>query len=96
MPIALKLTPGQAHDGLSAQNMFDTADGGDILLADRAYDSYALRIEMAPRAAWANIRALSCWRHIDVGGYKPSLVIRPRELMLQKDIGPIILAWHRF
>jgi transposase len=58
MPIALKLTAGQAHDGHSAQDMFDTVGEGDILLADRAYDSDALRIEMAARGAWANIRAM--------------------------------------
>ncbi len=58
MPIALKLTAGQAHDGHSAQDMFDTIGEGDILLADRAYDSDALRIEMAARGAWANIRAM--------------------------------------
>ena len=56
MPIALKLTAGQAHDGRSAQDMFDTVGKDDILLADRAYDSDALRIEMAARGAWANIR----------------------------------------
>ena len=36
MPIALKLTAGQAHDGHSAQNMFDTIGKDDILLANRA------------------------------------------------------------
>jgi transposase len=56
LPIALKLSAGQAHDGPSAQGMFDTISEGDILLADRAYDSDALRLEMAARGAWANIR----------------------------------------
>lgn len=58
LPIALKLTVGQAHDGPSAQDMFDTVDEGDVLLADRAYDSDALRIETVARGAWANIRAM--------------------------------------
>ena len=58
MPIALKLTAGQAHDGRSAQDMFDTVGKGDILLADRVYDSDALQIEMAAPSAWANIRAM--------------------------------------
>jgi transposase len=49
LPIALKLTPGQAHDGRSAADMLDTLGGGDVLLADRAYDSDALRLEMAAR-----------------------------------------------
>jgi uncharacterized protein (TIGR02118 family) len=33
LPIALKLTPGQAHDGRSAADMLDTLGGGDVLLA---------------------------------------------------------------
>lgn len=56
--IRLKLTGGQAHDGRAASDMFSTIGAGNILLADRAYDSDALRNEMAARGAWANIRAL--------------------------------------
>lgn len=56
-PIRLKLTEGQAHDGRSAADMFETVEAGHILLADRAYDSAALRNVMAERGAWANIRA---------------------------------------
>ena len=58
LPILLKLTEGQAADGRSAWDMFDSVGQGDILLADRAYDSDALRAEMAARGAWANIRAM--------------------------------------
>jgi transposase len=58
LPIALKLTPGQAHDGRSAADMLDTLGGGDVLLADRAYDSDALRLEMAARGARANIKPM--------------------------------------
>jgi transposase len=58
LPIALTLTPGQAHDGRSAADMLDTLGGGDVLLADRAYDSDALRLEMAARGAWANIKPM--------------------------------------
>lgn len=58
LPIALKLTAGQAHDGKSAQDMLGTVREGDILLADRAYDSNALRTEMAARGAWANIKPM--------------------------------------
>jgi hypothetical protein len=47
-----KLTPGQARDGRSAADMLDTLGGGDVLLADRACDSDALRLEMAARGAW--------------------------------------------
>jgi transposase len=59
LPIALKLTEGQAHDGRSAVDMFDTVRAGNVLLADRAYDSNALRDWLAERGAWANIRAMS-------------------------------------
>jgi transposase len=58
MPVTLKLTPGQAHDGRSATDMFASLCPGDVLLADRAYDSDALRAEMQARGVWANIRAM--------------------------------------
>ena len=57
-PIPLKLTEGQAHDGRSAADMFDSIQAGNILLADRAYDSDGLRLAMAERGAWANVRAM--------------------------------------
>jgi transposase len=57
-PIALKLTEGQAHDGRSAEDMFETVGAGQILLADRAYDSDALRKTLSERDAWANIRLM--------------------------------------
>ena len=57
-PIALKLTEGQAHDGRSASDMFETVRAGHILLADRAYDSDALRQTMCERGAWANIKPM--------------------------------------
>lgn len=50
-PIRLKLTEGQAHDGRSAADMLGTLEPGNILLADRAYDSDALREEMNGRGA---------------------------------------------
>jgi transposase len=58
LPIALKLTEGQAHDGRSADDMLSTLDAGQVLLADRAYDSDALRETLAERGAWANIRPM--------------------------------------
>jgi transposase len=59
LPIAIKLTEGQAHDGRSAADMFDAVQAGQILLADRAYDSNALRETMTARGAWANIRPMA-------------------------------------
>ena len=38
--------------------MFDTVGTGNILLADRAYDSNALREWLDERVAWGNIRAM--------------------------------------
>jgi len=58
LPIALKLTPRQAHDGRSAEGMLESLSAGDILLADRGYDSDALRDQMAARGAWANIKPM--------------------------------------
>lgn len=58
LPITLKLTPGQVHDGRSAADMLDTLGDGDVLLADRAYDGDALRAEIAARGAWANVRPM--------------------------------------
>jgi transposase len=58
LPILLKLTEGQAHDGRSATDMLAHMGEGQILLADRAYDSDALRQSLADRGAWANIKPM--------------------------------------
>jgi IS5 family transposase len=49
LAIALKITEGQAHDVRGAQDMIGTMRHGDVLLADRAYDSNALRQTLAAR-----------------------------------------------
>ncbi len=59
LPIRLKLTEGQAHDGRSAADLVETIEAGQILLADRAYDSDALRQSLAARGAWANVKPIS-------------------------------------
>jgi IS5 family transposase len=43
LPLVLKLTEGQAHDGRSARDMLRALGEGQTLLADRAYDSDELR-----------------------------------------------------
>ncbi len=58
LPIVLKLTEGQAHDGRSADDMLGSLVAGQILLADRAYDSDALRQTLAERGAWANVKPM--------------------------------------
>jgi transposase len=55
LPVVLKLTAGQAHDGRSAGDMLGSIGEGQVLLADRAYDSDALRAKLAERGAFANI-----------------------------------------
>jgi transposase len=58
LPITLKLTEGQAHDGRSIEDMLGTVKAGAILLADRAYDSDSLRQALESRGAWGNIRLM--------------------------------------
>jgi transposase len=58
LPILLKLTEGQAHDGRSAQDMLGSIGHGDVLLADRAYDSNALHETLAARGAKANVKPM--------------------------------------
>jgi len=70
-PIALKLSEGQAHDGKSAADMLDNVEAGQILLADRAYDSDALRQTLAERGAWANIKPMP--RRVNIPAFSPYL-----------------------
>ena len=64
LPITLKLTEGQAHDGRAACDMLGSLAAGNILLADRAYDSDALRQTLAERAAWANVKPMPNPRNV--------------------------------
>lgn len=70
-PIALKLTAGQAHDGRSATDMLGGIGTGQILLADRAYDSDALRKTLAERGAWANVKPMP--RRVNVPAFSTFL-----------------------
>ena len=54
-PIALDLTAGQAHDRQMALPMLSAMREGTIALADKAYDTNALRTAADERKAWANI-----------------------------------------
>jgi transposase len=58
LPILLKITPGQANDGRSAADMFASLGAGDVLLADRAYDSDGLRNALEERGVNANIKPM--------------------------------------
>ena len=59
LPIQIKLTEGQAHDGVSAADMMGLLGDGCMLLADRGYDSNALRETIAGQGGYANIRPKS-------------------------------------
>jgi len=58
LPVKLKLTAGQAHDGRSAEDMLDGLGAGQILLADAAYDSDALRRRMKEKGGWACVKPI--------------------------------------
>jgi len=70
-PITLKLTEGQAHDGHSATDMLDSVGAGQTLLADRAYDSDALRTTLADRGAWANVKPMP--GRVNIPAFSPYL-----------------------
>lgn len=71
LPVALKLTEGQAHDGRSAADMLSGLGAGQILIADRAYDSDLLRQTMTARGVFANIKPLA--RRLDKPAFSPFL-----------------------
>ena len=71
LPVALKLTEGQAHDGRSAADMLQGLGAGQILIADRAYDSDLLRQNMTARGVFANIKPLT--RRLDKPAFSPFL-----------------------
>lgn len=54
-PVTLRLTGGQVADCIEAEALIDRLGEGDILLADKGYDSNAIRAKAAERKAWANI-----------------------------------------
>lgn len=54
-PVRLELTPGQAGDAPVARSLLEDLAPGATLIADRAYDTNAIRDSAAKRGAWANI-----------------------------------------
>jgi len=70
-PVALKLSEGQAHDGRSANDLLDTIGASQILLADRGYDSDALRATLAGRGAWGNIKPMP--NRVNIPAFSPWL-----------------------
>ncbi|GGE86932.1 hypothetical protein GCM10011317_50040 [Niveispirillum cyanobacteriorum] len=54
-PVHLRLTAGQVADCTKADALTKDLGEGAILLADKGYDSNAIRAKAAERKAWANI-----------------------------------------
>ena len=54
-PVRLHLTAGQVADCQEAAPLIDDLGEGDILLADKGYDTDAIRAKAAEKKAWANI-----------------------------------------
>ncbi len=54
-PVTLRLTGGQVADCTQAYALTDELGEGAILLADKGYDSNAIRAKASERKAWANI-----------------------------------------
>ena len=57
LPVQLHLSEGQASDCKQADPLFDAVPEGSIFLADKAYDSDAIRETVEARGALANIPA---------------------------------------
>src|SRR5262245_21304062 len=70
-PVAVKLSEGQAHDGRNAGDLLVTSVEGQILLADRGYDSDALRAAVTRRGAWANIKPMP--NRVNIPAFSPWL-----------------------
>lgn len=58
-PVTLRLTGGQVHDSREAEALLEGVDEGTTLLADKGYDSDAIRDLLAQKKGWANIPAKS-------------------------------------
>lgn len=58
-PVVLALSAGQAHDCAMAESLLAPLGEGTTLLADKAYDTNAIRNLANIRGAWANIPAKS-------------------------------------
>lgn len=54
-PVTLRLTAGQVADCTQADTLTEGLGEGAILLADKGYDSNAIRAKAAEQKVWANI-----------------------------------------
>jgi transposase len=53
LPIVIKLSEGQAHEGRRAADTLSGLSLGQVLIADRAYDSDLLRLDVLAHAPGA-------------------------------------------
>src|SRR3546814_12617922 len=82
LPIALKLTEGQAHDGRSADDMLDGLGAGCILLGHRAYDSDAIPPPPPARGALACVKPIA--RHTVVSRQSALIPVDLRGCLITK------------
>jgi transposase len=90
--MACRSASSQAHDGRSAADLIDTLASGQILLADRAYDSDALRQSLAARGAWANAKPIS--RRTDKPAFS-AFLYRYRNLVERATSATSSIPRHR-
>jgi transposase len=79
-PVNLSLTGGQVADCSQAEALLDSIKEGGTLLADKAYDTDAIRKTAADHKIWANIPPKS--NREDVFAFSP-WVYRQRNLVEQ-------------
>lgn len=53
-PVTLRLTAGRVANCREAKALIDTLGEGDVLLADKGYDSDAIRAKAKQRKVWDN------------------------------------------
>ena len=71
LPIALKLTEGQAHDGRSAADMLDGLGAARSCSPTAPTTATRLRQTLAERGAWANVKPMP--RRANVPAFSPFL-----------------------
>ena len=73
-PLSFFITAGQVSDYTGAAALLDDLPKAKWMLADRGYDSDALRTTMAKRGAWANIKPMP--NRVNVPAFSPWLYRR--------------------
>ncbi|MGQ3212463.1 transposase [Shinella sp.] len=66
LPVRLELSAGQAADAPMAEKLLSDIQPGSTLLADKAYDTDAIRNFAKQRKCWANIPAKATRKQIQL------------------------------